>query len=55
VCAASLVNVFDGNTDEVFEDNGHLYDSGNIIVARRIAKELEACGLITAKLNLGKK
>jgi hypothetical protein len=49
LCAASLTDVFDGNPNSVFEDFGHLFAFGNVIVAKRIAKELRRCGLIEAK------
>lgn len=49
LCAASLTDVFDGNPDAVYEDFGHLFDIGNDIVARRIARELQACGLIAPR------
>lgn len=45
-CAADLTDVFDGNTDAVYEDFGHLGDIGNDIVARRIISELVRCGMI---------
>ncbi len=46
LCAASLTDVFDGNPASVYEDFGHLFDIGNEIVARRLARELERCGLV---------
>jgi len=49
VCAASLTDVLDGNSEVVYEDSGHLFDKGNLIVAERITKELAACGIIKEK------
>jgi hypothetical protein len=49
LCAASLIDVFDGNSAALYEDFGHLFVEGNIIVATRIAKELSRCGLIQRK------
>ena len=48
-CAADLSDVFDGNDAPVFEDSGHLYDPGNVIVANRIAQELERCGFVAQR------
>jgi hypothetical protein len=49
LCAASLIDVFDGNPNSVFEDFGHLYAPGNVVVANRISKELSRCGIVREK------
>jgi hypothetical protein len=49
LCAASLVDVFDGNSAALYEDFGHLMVEGNIIVAKRIAQELLRCNIIEKK------
>jgi hypothetical protein len=49
LCAASLVDVFDGNPATVYEDSGHLLASGNLIVVERILRELDKCGAISRK------
>jgi hypothetical protein len=49
LCAASLIDVFDGNPNSVFEDFGHLYAAGNVIVAKRISEELSRCGIVREK------
>lgn len=51
ICGASLVNVFDGHAEVIYEDSGHLYDNGNVMVAKRIASELAACGIIREAPN----
>jgi hypothetical protein len=48
MCAGSLTDVFDGNGGRIYEDSGHLFDIGNILVAKRIALELKRCGLIVS-------
>jgi lysophospholipase L1-like esterase len=53
-CAASLIDVFDGHPEELFEDSGHLYDKGNAIVAERIASELSTCGIIREIRDAGR-
>jgi hypothetical protein len=45
-CVDDLTDVFDGNPAITYEDSGHLVDSGISIVVERIARRLEACGLI---------
>jgi hypothetical protein len=45
-CAADLTDAFDDNPAGVYDDPGHLNDTGNQIVAERIARELVRCGLI---------
>jgi hypothetical protein len=49
LCAASLIDVFDGNPDTLYEDSGHLLGKGNKIVAERIGEEMARCGIIERK------
>lgn len=48
-CVADLTDVFDGNGDTLFEDSGHLFDAGNVLVAQRVARELERCGIVAQR------
>ena len=48
-CTAVLTDVFDENPAQVYDDSGHLNDTGNGIVAERIAWELARCGAIALR------
>jgi hypothetical protein len=49
LCAAEVSDVFDGNPTHVYDDPGHLNDEGNRIVAVRIVRELQRCGMVRRK------
>lgn len=50
VCIADLSDTFRDVTETVYADTGHLFPTGNRIVASRILDELASCGLVVKRV-----
>lgn len=50
-CIADVSRTFEGHSERLYEDRGHLLGVGNDLIARRLLRELRFCGLLSPLLN----